>query len=89
MENIERLEIALFEFVERVIQKDGPANESETAALPKVAEVLARLVASSLHAENSKEGRRRKDRGGRIKNEPKNNIQHTGGCGERPLVSGQ
>lgn len=47
MENIERLEIALFEFVERVVQKDGPANESETAALPKVAEVLAGLVATN------------------------------------------
>lgn len=47
MENIERLEIALFEFVERVVQKDGPANESETAALPKVAEVLAGIVATN------------------------------------------
>ena len=47
MEKLERLELALLEFVERVAQKDGPANESETAALPKVAEVLAGLVATN------------------------------------------
>lgn len=49
MENMERLEAALMEFVERVAKGNG--DEGETKALPKVAKALADILARELEAE--------------------------------------
>ena len=43
---IDRLEICLLEFVERVCA--GNASEAEVEALPRVAEVLAKLLLPNL-----------------------------------------